>query len=67
MTKPEVFTDNLIDLAVERMRAGMQPATVVASLVAAATVICDQLAGADATRLMLEMAAQLHQPKENQR
>lgn len=60
MTDPEVFTNDLIDRAVERMRAGMKPATAVASLLSAAMALSDRLVGPAATQLMLELAAQTH-------
>lgn len=60
MTEAETFTDDLIDRAVERIRAGMAPTAVIASLIAAAAGISDQLAGPDATRLVLLLAAQTH-------
>lgn len=60
MTEAEVFTDNLVAQAVERIRAGMAPTSVIASLIAAATGLSDQLAGPDVTRLVLLLAAQTH-------
>lgn len=63
MTGSEAFTDSLVAQAVERIRGGMAPTSAIASLIAAATGISDQLAGPDATRLVLLLAAQTHRSR----